>query len=100
MTVFGKILVILNLLFSVATGALIVFVFTTRANWVAAYNDAKQKAEAAESRFQNEKASHDNDRKQAEVALNSVNDEKNKLDGQLRDLQDKVTRLQKSTDDQ
>ena len=43
MTVFGKILVFLNLLFSVVTGALIVFVFTTRANWVAAYTDAKER---------------------------------------------------------
>ena len=75
MTVFGKILVFLNLLFSVVTGALIVFVFTTRSNWVAAYNDAKTKAEAAETAYRTEKASHDNDRKSAEQTLGTVNEQ-------------------------
>ena len=54
MTAFGKVLVFLNLLFSVVTGALIVYVFTTRANWVAAYNDAKVKAEAAAQKAMSE----------------------------------------------
>jgi hypothetical protein len=100
MTVFGKILVFLNLLFSIATGALIVFVFTTRSNWVAAYNDAKTKAEAAESRYLAEKASHDNDRKQAEVSLKGETSEKEQLAGELQKAQDQITRLQKVADTQ
>jgi len=100
MTVFGKILVFLNLLFSIATGALIVFVFTTRSNWVAAYNDAKQKAETADAKYLAEKASHDNDRKQAEVSLKGETSEKEQLALEIQKLQDRITRLQKSADDQ
>jgi len=84
MTVFGKILVFLNLLFSVVTGALIVFVFTTRSNWVAAYNDAKAKAEAAEVAYRSEKAAHDSDRKQAEQTYAALAEETKKLEGQVQ----------------
>jgi cell shape-determining protein MreC len=92
MTVFGKILVFLNLLFSVVTGALIVFVFTTRSNWVAAYNDAKAKAESAEVAFRQEKASHDNDRKQAEQTQASFNEELKKRDDQIKIAQEEAQR--------
>ena len=84
MTVFGKILVFLNLVFSVVTGALIVFVFTTRSNWVAAYADAKAKAEAAEAAYRSEKAAHDNDRKQAEQTYTALAEETKKLETQLQ----------------
>jgi hypothetical protein len=92
MTVFGKILVFLNLLFSVVTGALIVFVFTTRSNWVAAYADAKAKAEATEQAYRQEKAAHDNDRKQAEQTLTALAEDKKKADEQLRIAQDEAQR--------
>ena len=92
MTVFGKILVFLNLLFSVVTGALIVFVFTTRSNWVAAYTDAKGKAEAAEVAFRSEKASHDNDRKQAEQTQASFTEELKKADDRIRIAQEEAQR--------
>jgi hypothetical protein len=39
MTVLGKILVFVNLVFSLITGALIVMVFVTRTNWKAGYED-------------------------------------------------------------
>ena len=83
MTVFGKILVFLNLLFSVVTGALIIFVFTTRSNWVAAYNDAKTKAEAAQAAYQSERAAHDNDRKQAEQTYTAMAEENKKLEANV-----------------
>src|SRR5690242_2795979 len=92
MTVFGKILVFLNLLFSVVTGALIVFVFTTRSNWVAAYTDAKGKAEAAEAAYRSEKASHDNDRKQAEQTQASFTEELKKADDRIRIAQEEAQR--------
>lgn len=92
MTVFGKILVFLNLLFSVVTGALIVFVFTTRSNWVAAYNDARTKAEATELAYRAEKAAHDNDRKQAEQTFTALAEDKKKVDEQLRITQDEAQR--------
>jgi len=92
MTVFGKILVFLNLLFSVVTGALIVFVFTTRANWVAAYNDAKGKAEAAEAAYRQEKAAHDGDRKQAEQTYTALAEEVKRLEDQVRVAREEAQR--------
>jgi len=100
MTIFGKILVVLNLLFSVATGALIVFVFTTRANWVAAYNDAKDKKEAAEKAFLAEKTSHDNDRKQAETTQAALNEEMKKRDDQIRIALEENDRSRRTADTQ
>jgi hypothetical protein len=47
------------------TGALIVVVFTTRANWKTAYDDAKAKAVAAETAYKAERAAHENDLKQS-----------------------------------
>jgi len=67
MTLFGKLLVFLNLVFSVVTGALIVFVFTTRANWVVAYNDDNAKVKTAESAYKAEKNAHDNDLRQKDA---------------------------------
>jgi len=72
MTPFGKLLVFLNLVFSVVTGALIIFVFTTRSNWVGAYNDAKVKAESAEKAYKAEKTAHENDLKQKDATFNEM----------------------------
>ena len=83
MTVFGKLLVFMNLLFSVITGALIVFVFTTRANWVAAYNDAKVKAESAERAYKSERAAHENDLKQKDAASAGLVNENTQLKAQI-----------------
>ena len=72
MTAFGKILVFLNLFLSVATGALIVFMFTTRTNWKTAYDDARRKAESAAVALQQEKTAHENDLKQKDsVSISS-----------------------------
>lgn len=100
MTVFGKILIFLNLLFSVVTGALIVYVFTTRSNWVAAYNDAKTKAEAVEKAYQSEHASHENDRKQAESTLAAMSEQLGLLDKQITVLREEGERLRKTADTQ
>jgi hypothetical protein len=72
MTAFGKLLVFLNLLFSVVTGALIVVVFTTRANWKAAYTEAAAQAKAAEAAYKAERAAHENDLKQKTVGSASL----------------------------
>ena len=87
MTIFGRILVFMNLVFAVATGALIVFVFTTRTSWQAAYDDAKKKAEAAEVAYKAEKASHDNDLKQKESASASDKAEIDRLQKELVNIQ-------------
>jgi hypothetical protein len=79
MTAFGKLLVFMNLVFSVVTGALIVFVFSTRANWVTAHNHAAAQAKAAEAAFKTERASHENDLKQKEAALEGLRAEVTRL---------------------
>jgi hypothetical protein len=96
MTVFGKLLVFLNLVFSVVTGALIIFVFTTRANWQSAYEDAKRKAEAAEAAYRQEKASHENDLKQKDADTKAKEAEVTRLSQEMVKLQDDIDRLQKA----
>jgi hypothetical protein len=49
MTILGKILVIVNLVFSLITGALIVTVFATRTNWKDAYDVLKKRFDVAEA---------------------------------------------------
>jgi hypothetical protein len=87
MTVFGKLLVFMNLVFSVVTGALIVFVFTTRANWQASFEDAKSNAEKAEVAYKKEKNSHENDLKQKDESISSLKQETDRLQTQITGLQ-------------
>jgi hypothetical protein len=96
MTVFGKLLVFLNLVFAVVTGALIVFVFTTRANWQTAYNDAKAKAEQAEAAYRAEKASHENDLKSKSSEVDSMTAEVRRLKDDVVKVQEDNERLQKA----
>ena len=97
MTVFGKLLVFMNLLFSVITGALIVFVFTTRANWEAQYKDVEAKAVAAEAAYKREKASHDNDLKQKDAGAVSTQGEVTRLQGEVTKFQDEAAREKLAT---
>ena len=83
MTPFGKLLVFMNLIFSVVTGALIVFVFTTRANWVGALKHTEAQAKAAEAAYKNEKSAHDNDIKQKDATLKEA-------EAQLKQNNDRV----------
>lgn len=68
MTAFGKILVFMNLVFSVVTGFLIIMVFDKRTDWKNKYDKMEKRAEAAELLYKSEKLSHENDIKQAESA--------------------------------
>jgi hypothetical protein len=92
MTAFGKLLIFMNLIFSVVTGALIVFVFTTRANWVSAYNDAKGKAELAEKAYKSELTSHQNDLKQKDSTIVSMQEQNRTLQGQVDAARDEAAR--------
>jgi hypothetical protein len=96
MTVFGKLLVFMNLVFSVLTGALIVFVFTNRANWKAAEEDTRKKAEAAEVAYKSERAAHDNDLKQKDAEVAAVREELRQVRQQLDGAQTEAARLQQA----
>jgi hypothetical protein len=69
MTVLGKILVIVNFVFSLVTAALILMVFVTRTNWKASYDDLTKQYLAA-------KASNDAYKKQVEDQTNAIAAEK------------------------
>ena len=71
MTAFGKILVFMNLLFSVVTGFMIIMVFDKRTDWKAKYDKMERRAESAEVAFRNEKQSHESDLKQRESDTSS-----------------------------
>jgi len=72
MTAVGKILVFLNLLFSVATAGLIAMVFTTRASWKTEYDKVKSVALVAEAAYKSEKLAHDSDVRSVQSQLTSL----------------------------
>jgi len=53
MTTMGKILVTVNLLFSLLTGALIIMVFLTRTNWSKGFDDVKRDLERERANYNN-----------------------------------------------
>jgi chromosome segregation ATPase len=92
MTVLGKILVFVNLIFSLLTAGLIVMVYSTRTNWASAFN--KEKATVAIVRAQAD-AEFDANKKvldAKEAQVQTVQREKQQLDQQLatarKDLND------------
>lgn len=92
MTAVGKILVFMNLLFSVAVSAMIVIVFTTRSNWKAEYEKMRNVALVAEAAYKTEKIAHENDLKTRE----SQNDSSDKV---AKALAADVDRLTKKLDE-
>jgi len=100
MTAFGKLLIFLNMIFAVATGALIVFVFSTRSNWVSAYNDAKQKVELAEKAYKVEATSHQNDLKQKDATIKGMEDQLRALDTQYKNALAEAENARKQASDQ
>lgn len=93
MTILGKILVFLNLVFSLVTGALIVMVFVTRTNWKAGFDrlndyylvseanvdtyrkearDIEKQIRALEERLEREKDEHRRDVDEAKAKLDAT----------------------------
>jgi hypothetical protein len=76
MTLVGKILVFLNLIFSVATAGLIVMVFTTRASWKTEYEKMRNVALVAEAAYKSTKISQDSDARSSQSLTKSEREEK------------------------
>ena len=93
MTSFGKILVFMNLLFSVVTGFLIIMVFDKRTDWKTKYDKVERRAEAAELAYKSEKLSHDNDLKQKDSASAGLVIEVNSLKDRLTATQQESAKL-------
>lgn len=92
MTTLGKILVFVNLVFSVITGALIVMVFSTRTNWQSSYKKLETYYKVSEA---NVKAYAEDIK-----ALKAKDDaEVKRLNGELAKLNGQVTALNKALSD-
>src|SRR5262249_55613813 len=92
MTTLGKILVFVNLVFSLITGALIVTVFVTRTNWKTARDNVARELEVVKA-----------DRKAWIADVERIQSEKNReitaLNGQVSAANERANRLQRDRDD-
>lgn len=84
MTTMGKILVFINLLFSVLTGALIIMAFVTRTNWASGHADVVKQLDRERANFQNERSARAELEKEKNLILaqrdTEVTDYKGKLE--------------------
>jgi hypothetical protein len=83
MTTLGKILVFVNLVFSLVTGALIVMVFVTRTNWKAGFETLKQRYDAAVANAETWKSEIDKAKKNLGDSYTTL---KQEYDGQAKKL--------------
>jgi len=97
MTTLGKILVIVNLVFSLLTGALIVMVYATRTNWHAEYVKRVDEVKAAQSTVQTlrteleqERTAHGGDVKKLQDTVADLN---KRLEGAQNDTQLRVVEV-------
>ncbi len=98
MTVVGKILVFVNLVFSLITAGLIVMVYTTRVNWWDAYKkqEAAVKVARADAQAAETAAAEQVAKQRAEY--DRLNAEKTKLDSQVKALNDQLTKARADYD--
>jgi multidrug efflux pump subunit AcrA (membrane-fusion protein) len=104
MTAVGKILVWLNLVFSLVVGGFVVFAYVARTQWVAQYNSARDKLSVAEAnvttyRSETEKVKQEAqsrlDKVQAE--LKSAQEETRVAQAQIVQLNDDLTKLRNNS---
>jgi hypothetical protein len=99
MTVLGKVLVFVNLAFSVAVAALIMMAYVARTNWAAGYNDVKKKYEVELARVATleeelKKAEDAGDAKERAVQakLAQATKELQAVQSTAKDMQEQLTR--------
>ena len=85
MTILGKILVFVNLLFSLVTGALVIMVYVTQNNWVDGFEKLKKNYQVSEA----------NSRMYAQEAVEA----KGKCDGEIRKRDAEVLKYQRQVAD-
>ncbi len=73
MTILGKILVIVNLIFSLVTGFLIITVFVTRTNWKDGYDKLRARYDVAEANARTYAAEAQEIKNQGEAEINKLN---------------------------
>jgi multidrug efflux pump subunit AcrA (membrane-fusion protein) len=97
MTTLGKILAIVNLVFSIAVGALIVFVYVARTNWHAAYDAAEKQLKVAQADYgvyKAESAQYEQQARQAQQAAEAAKADAARVQGEVAGIrQDFNTKL-------
>jgi hypothetical protein len=101
MAAFGKILVILNLVFAMITGGLIGMVYLTRTNWKAAYDKVQAGAVAADASYKQllseRDAANDAIAKQRNEAVNQLTEETKKVEAAKKEIEDLNNKLLATT---
>lgn len=97
MTTMGKILVFINLLFSLLTGALIIMVFVTRTNWAAGYaqvnRDLERERAKAENLFQAKNDMEANDKRELAVITGQIDAFKKELQQRILEREDALAKM-------
>jgi len=97
MTTLGKILVFINLLFSLLTGALIIMAFTTRTNWAQGYAEKAAEVEQERKRYDlRDQAIKELEKEKTEqltAAENALKELKTKLDHSEKARDDAVAKV-------
>jgi hypothetical protein len=99
MTVLGKILVFVNLVFSLLTAGLIVMVYTTRVNWNKAFDSQKAAVAVARQDVATAEADADRKVKEKDTQYQALKTEKDRAASEVRGLNDQLAK-QKADYDQ
>jgi hypothetical protein len=92
MTVLGKILVFVNLVFSLLTAGLIVMVYTTRINWHKAYTDQAAAVGVVRKDLQTAEAAQAEELKRRDADFQKLLADKNKLESDGKSLADQLAK--------
>src|SRR5437868_5245597 len=92
MTVIGKILVFVNLVFSLITAGLIVMVYTTRTNWADAYNKQTAALKVVRDDLSAAQAARDEEIKRKDADYQQLLAVKNKLESESKSLTDQLAK--------
>jgi hypothetical protein len=106
MTILGKILVIVNLVFSLFMGFMIMSVYVTRTNWKAGFDKMKDSytvavADAEATRIERDAAKSNGDKAVAEmkIQVDNITRDRDGIKSEIEGYQNKVNDLQKSQKD-
>jgi hypothetical protein len=98
MTLLGKILVIVNLAFSLVTGALIVTVFATRTNWETAYKETRKSYDVAAANAKAYRDEVEEVKKQVKAAKETLETEREQAKKEIANRDELVNASRQSVD--
>jgi hypothetical protein len=96
MTIVGKILVFVNLIFSLVVGGLVMMVYLTRTNWEFAYNQQVAQYKAVDAERKQEKAEFEAAKKDFDTQLAKANADR---DAAIKDKTETNAKFKRATDE-